>query len=236
MEPKFIYTENVRNFLSMMGLVEKRVGSDSLAMVKGQAGRGKTRTARWYAIQNGCPFVESKRDWTVLWMYQDILEAFGVARVNVPHRKKAAFDMIIEESAKLQLPVILDEADLVGPRLLETVRDLCKCTKVPWVLVGEEGLAHLMNRDRRVWSRRCAQMEFIPMSSPDIIAFAREACSLAMKGETAAVIQKATGGDIRLIELVLSISETIARANKSGDISCDTANAAIGKVIPDAKR
>lgn len=236
MEPKFIYTENVRNFLSMMALVEKRVGTDSLGMVTGRAGRGKTRTARWYAIQNGCPFVESKRDWTVLWMYQDILEAYGVPRENLPHRKKAAFDMIIEQSAHLQLPVIVDEADLVGSRLLETIRDLCKCTHVPWVLVGEEGLAHLMNRDRRVWSRRCAQLEFLPMSSPDIVAFAREAAGLAMKGETAAVIQKATGGDIRLIELVLSIAETIALANKTDAISCETAAVAISQVIPENKR
>lgn len=236
MEPKFIYTENVRQFMSMMSMVEKRVGTDSLGMVSGRAGRGKTRTAKWYAVQNGCPFIESKRDWTVLWMYQDILEAYGVPRQNAPHRKKPAFDMIIDLSNDRQVPVLVDEADLVGPRLLESIRDLCKITKVPWVLIGEESLPTLMNRDRRVWSRRCASLEFQPMSSADIVAFSREAAHLAIKGDAAAIIQRATGGDIRLIELVLSLGEEIANANKVAEISCETAQAAIGRVIPDSKR
>lgn len=236
MQPKFIQTENVKKFTGMMLQIEDRIGTDSLGMVHGRAGRGKTETARWYAAQNGCPYVESLRDWTVLWLYQDVLAAFGVPRNNLPSRKKQAFDMIIDRSAELKKPIILDEADLIGPRLLETVRDLCKMTKVPWVLIGEESLPSLMNKDRRVWSRRCASLEFQPMSAADIIVFSREAAGLAIKGEPAALIQRATGGDIRLIELVLSTAETIARANSASDIDCDTAQAAVSQVIPDSQR
>lgn len=237
MKPKFIQTENVRNFVGMMRQVEdNRMGTDSLVQVHGRAGRGKTETARWYAVQSGCPFVESLRDWTVLWMYQDILEAFGVPKANIPCRKKAAFDLIIEVSGEAKKPVILDEADLIGARLLETVRDLCKMTKVPWVLIGEESLMSLMNKDRRVWSRRCATLEFKPMSASDIIVFAREGAELALRAEPAALIQNATGGDIRLIELILGAAEMIARANKVGEITCEAAQAAIRQVIPEGKR
>lgn len=233
MKPVFVMTGNVTKFVSTMKFVEGRMGTDSLALVSGRAGRGKTRTAKWYATQNDTPYVESLRDWSVLWMYQDILQAFGLSRENLPRRKKAAFDAIFDLAHEKQAPVLLDEADLIGPRLLETIRDLCKVTRVPWVLIGEESLPHLMNRDRRVWSRRCAVMEFQPMSSTDITGFAREACGLTFTGDASDVIQRATGGDIRLIELALSTAETVAKANQTKTISVDAAKAAVNQVIPE---
>ncbi len=236
MKPVFVMTDNVTRFVACMKLVEARMGTDSLALVSGRAGRGKTTTAQWYAVKTDYPYVESLRDWSVLWMYQDILQAFGIPRENLPRRKKAAFDAIVDLSREAQKPVLLDEADLIGPRLLETIRDLCKVTKVPWVLIGEESLPHLMNRDRRVWSRRCAVMEFTPMMSADITGYAREACGLSLGGDAADTIQKTSGGDIRIIELILAASETIAKANQAKTISAEMARTAINQVIPEAQK
>jgi len=230
-KPTFVYTKNVKNFVATMQLVEKRMGHDSLAMIWGRAGRGKTRTAKWYATQHDCVYVESLRDWSVLWMYQDILRAMGVE--SFPKRKKQAFEAIIDISQDDSRPIILDEADLVGPRLLESIRDLCKTMMVPWVLIGEESLPVLMSRDRRVWSRRCASLEFQPMHAPDIISFCKKATELDMPGDTADTIQKASGGDVRLIEMVLSTGETIANANNKKEVSLDIALTAIKKVIPE---
>jgi len=230
-KPTFVYTKNVKNFVATMQLVEKRMGHDSLAMIWGRAGRGKTRTAKWYATQHDCVYVESLRDWSVLWMYQDILRAMGVE--SFPKRKKQAFEAIIDISQDDSRPIILDEADLVGPRLLESIRDLCKTMMVPWVLIGEESLPVLMSRDRRVWSRRCASLEFQPMHAPDIISFCKKATELDMSGDTADTIQKASGGDVRLVEMVLSTGETIANANNKKEVSLDIALTAIKKVIPE---
>jgi DNA transposition AAA+ family ATPase len=236
MKPVFVMTDNVKRFVATMRQVENRIGTDSLALVYGRAGRGKSRTSRWYATQNDFVLVESLRDWSVLWMYQDILTAYGLPKENIPKRKKAAFDAIIDLASERRVPVILDEADLIGPRLLETVRDLCKISKVPWVLIGEEALPHMMNRDRRVWSRRCAVMEFQPLTTTDITGFAREAFELQVGADAADVIQKATGGDIRLIELTLSTAEILAKANSTKAISTDAARTAICQVIPEQKK
>jgi len=152
---------------------------------------------------------------------------------SFPKRKKQAFEAIIDISQNDSRPIILDEADLVGPRLLESIRDLCKTMMVPWVLIGEESLPVLMSRDRRVWSRRCASLEFQPMHAPDIISFCKKATELDMPGDTADTIQKASGGDVRLIEMVLSTGETIANANNKKEVSLDIALTAIKKVIPE---
>lgn len=234
MEPVFVFTQNVKNFMATMQLVDKRMGHDSLAMIWGRAGRGKTRTARWYATQKNCVYVESLRDWSVLWMYQDILRAMGMEAY--PKRKKQAFEKIIDISRDDPRPIILDEADLVGPRLLESIRDLCKTMLVPWVLIGEESLPLLMSRDRRVWSRRCASLEFQPMAAPDIKMFCEKATGVGLTAETADIIQRATGGDIRLIELTISTAETIAKANQAKEMSADMARKAIKKVIPEKRK
>jgi hypothetical protein len=235
MKPVFVYTQNVKNFTNTMEIVKKRMGHDSLAMVSGRAGRGKTRTALYYATQNDCTYLTTLRDWSVLWMYQDILSAMGFARDAQPKRKKNAFEAILQASADNPKPIILDEADLLGPRLLESVRDLCKMMRVPWVLVGEESLYGLMSRDRRVWSRSCAWMEFLPMSVADIVTFCGQAADLKISTSTAENVQKKTGGDIRLIELLVSTAESVAKVNNSKQITDEIAQLAIKKVIPEGK-
>lgn len=241
MKPIFVFTQNVKNFHATMEIVKKRMGHDSLAMISGRAGRGKTRTALYYTTQNDCIYCVTLRDWSTLWMYHDLLSAMGIAKEAQPRRKKDAFEAILTALREHPRPVILDEADLLGPRLLESIRDLCKMTCVPFVLIGEESLAGLMNRDRRVWSRRCASMEFLPMSVADIITFTKESTvikvndGLNISTETAEMIQKETGGDIRLIELIVSTAETVARANQAKEISAEFAKAAIKRVIPERK-
>ena len=236
MKPVFIMTENVRNFVGLMQDVESRIGHDSLAEVRGRAGRGKTRTARWYAVQNHCTYVTTLRDWSSLWMYQDILAAMGIRRENIPRRKKAAFEKIVSLATEQRRPFILDEADLLGSRLLESVRDLCKVSSVPWVLIGEESLSGLMERDRRVWSRRCASLEFRPMQITDIVGFAAKGAELKLSPQNADTIQRATDGDIRLVELVLTKCAMLARANPASEISAELVTKAIATVIPESRR
>jgi len=242
MKPVFVHTQNVKNFSAMMEIVKKRIGHDSLVMVSGRAGRGKTRTAMQYATQFDCTYVTTLRDWTPYWMYQDILTAMGIYNKNQPNRKKLAFELIVSLCKENPRPIMLDEADLLGPRLLESVRDLCKVSCVPWVLIGEESLPQLMNRDRRVWSRRCASMEFQPMGVSDVVAFCEQATKmkegdpgLKIRTEIADMIQRKTGGDVRLIEMILSQAESIAKANQAKEVSEQIAQAAIKRIIPESK-
>lgn len=234
MKPVFVMTQNVKAFAAVMEIVKRRIGHDSLAMVSGRAGRGKTRTAMQYATQFDCVYLTTLRDWTPYWLYQDVLTAMGIYDKNQPNRKKAAFELIVSLCRENPRPIMLDEADLLGPRLLESVRDLCKVSNVPWVLIGEESLPHLMNRDRRVWSRRCASMEFQPMGVADVVAFCEQATKnktedpgLKIRTEVADLVQRRTGGDVRLIEMILGQAETIARASQAKEVTEQIAQAAI---------
>ena len=83
MKPVFVITENVRKFMSTMENVKGQIGTDSLGLVYGVAGRGKTRTSKWFAVQQDCVYVTSLRGWSELWMYQDILTAMGIRAEDV---------------------------------------------------------------------------------------------------------------------------------------------------------
>jgi DNA transposition AAA+ family ATPase len=230
MKPVFVQTKNVRSFVPFMQLIESRHGCDSIGSLSARAGRGKTKTAKWYATQHGSVYIESIRGWSELWMYQDILKAMGI--IDPPQRKKGCFEAIVDISRETPRTMFLDEADLIGLRLLESVRDLCKFMMVPWVLIGEESLPQMLGRDRRVWSRQAAALEFGPMESADIIALCKEAtdAGLMMTPQVASVIQQKTGGDIRLIELVLSNSEPMARANSSKELTEEMAKKALQRM------
>lgn len=235
MKPVFVQTQNVRNFMAFMAVIERRRGHDSFGAVWGRAGRGKTRTAKHYAAQHGCVFIEAIRGWSELWMYQDMLQAFGVQ--EPPLRKKACFELLIEQINDSGKIMFLDEADLIGPRLLESVRDICKIALSPIVLIGEEGLPVLLGKDRRVWSRQSAVLEFQPLSAADIVTLTEEATDdgLTMNAATADFVQRRTGGDIRLIEQILVNVEPVCRTTGKKEITEEIVRKALSRTGFDRK-
>ena len=74
------------------------------------------------------------------------------------------------------------------------------------------------------------------MSVADIATFCREAAGLTISAESADLVQRKTGGDIRLIELILSAAESAARASQIKEISVDIAQSSLKKVIPEAAK
>ena len=51
--PTFIRTKNVRNFEALMDGLALGEDDSRLGLVYGRAGRGKSRTAQWYAANHG---------------------------------------------------------------------------------------------------------------------------------------------------------------------------------------
>ena len=51
--PTFIRTKNVRNFEALMDGLDLGEDDSRLGLVYGRAGRGKSRTAQWYAANHG---------------------------------------------------------------------------------------------------------------------------------------------------------------------------------------
>lgn len=225
MKNVFVHTENVKSFIAAMKESET-VGKDpALLAFIGQAGRGKTSASKFFAAQNGWVYVRALTGWSELWMMQDI--CFELKIDPIPKRKKPAFEAIVASLRKNPHTIIVDEADKMGETLLDWVRDLADITYVPFALVGEKLLARKMQLERRIWSRTLRLVEFEPISSMDIIYFAKQAADLAITAQQAEFLRKSSEGDFRLVARDIRRLESLFAANKGDAVTDDMVNTAI---------
>lgn len=225
MKNVFVHTKNVRNFFDAMKEAEKVTAEPVLLTFHGEAGLGKTSAARFFAAQEGWTYARALRGWSELWMLQDL--CFELQIDPIPKRKKPAFEAIVGRLHAQPRAVLLDEADKLNENLLEWVRDLADLTFVPFALIGEKLIMRKMQREKRVWSRTLRAVQFEPISSKDILFFAKQAAGLTMSADQAQQIRTPTNGDFRLVARVCRELENLVDVNKTDRITSDMVQVAV---------
>lgn len=225
MKNVFVHTANVKNFVSAMKEAGKISGEPALLAFHGQAGRGKTSAARFFAAQEGWTYCRAMKGWTELWMLQDI--CFELMIDPIPHRKKAAFELIKTKLYQEPRPLLIDEADKLSDTLLEWVRDLADITYTPFALIGEKLVMHKMQKERRIWSRTLRAVEFGPIQTKDILFFAKQASDISLTAGQAEILREASGGDFRLVKRDIRALEDLAQVNEATTITDDMVKLAI---------
>lgn len=227
--PTFVKTKNVRNFQVLMDGLALNAGEGCLGKVTGQAGRGKTRTAQWYAADNGCvylrvvgPMVTSGTEFLETLCRELRLE-------GVPRRQGAMFHAAANELSRDTRPVFIDELERVRDSVVDLVRDLSDASAAPIVLIGEETLNTVVNRNKRVWSRTFQAMDFEPVGPSDIIFYLKESAGMAPDGTVASLMHERSGGDWRLIKSATLSLVQQANANGSPEITLKMVKAAFAR-------
>ncbi len=214
--PKFVNVKNVRNFQAMIDALMLSAGEGRLAAVIGPAGRGKTRTAQWYAANNGCVFVRCLTIWrhSELGFLQALCRELGVKKI--PHRKDPAFIAVMDELTRQGgRPVFIEEIEKL-PRLhLELVRDLSDGSAAPFVLIGEDELQAHMRQVTRIWNRTFQQLEFEPLELADLMMFARDAAGIDMPADAAELLHRESRGCFRVIKRDLITLANIMNAKSA---------------------
>lgn len=224
MKNVFVHTQNVKNFISAMTEAEK-VGKDpALLAFFGQAGRGKTSAAKFFAAQNDWIYARALTGWTELWMMQDL--CFELRIDPIPYRKKPAFEAAVNSLRKTPRTIVIDEADKMNKTLLDWVRDLADITYVPIALVGEKELIPKMKDERRLWSRTLRTVEFGPISATDVMFFAKQAADLGLTAGQAETLKQSSEGDFRLVARDIRRIEELAAVNQTG-VTDEMVNVAI---------
>lgn len=199
--PKFVNVKNVRNFQAMIDALMLSAGEGRLAAVIGPAGRGKTRTAQWYAANNGCVFVRCLSIWrqSELGFLQALCRELNIKRI--PHRKDPAF-IAVMDALNLQggKPVFIEEIEKLPKLHLELVRDLSDLSAAPFVLVGEEELQSHMKQVTRIWNRTFQQLEFEPLGLGDLLMYAQASTGIEIPPQIAEILHRESGGCFRVIK------------------------------------
>jgi hypothetical protein len=230
-KPVFVKTGNVRRFETLMDGLELSAGEGRLGLVYGRAGRGKTRTAVWYAAQTGCVFLRCLKIWrqSELGFLQALCRELGV--MSVPHRKDPAFRAALDAMVANPKPVFIEEVEKLPYMFLEIIRDLSDLSAAPVVLIGEEELVSLLKRNRRVWSRTFRQMQFGPVEPADIVTYANQAAGLKLSAEVMGLLHQSSDGDFRLVKRDLINLVDACNANSTTEPDARMTKVAIKRAL-----
>lgn len=223
MKNVFVETANVSAFRSAVRTIEDtNKGQPGLALAWGQAGRGKTLTARNYHAGHGGIYLRAWEGWTQAAFLRELCD-----RVcgRTPNGAAICKRHIIKHLDRQPQTLFVDEADRLHVSRLEDLRDIHDETGAPIVLIGEEELLGLLGERRRIWSRVTQEVNFGPVALEDVAMFAMEAASLDVAPEACRLMVDRADGDFRLIRNMVQMLEQAAKARQTAtvDVTMTTA-------------
>jgi DNA transposition AAA+ family ATPase len=208
MKEIFLDTDNVTRFNDICAELEDRRSliGPSLAVVTGPAGRGKSESAKRYAVNSSAVYIPPMITTSPLTLLQEI--TIDLAKVR-PGRMAACLEVIQSEMNRLRRIIIIDEADLLPMKILEMLRNMNERYACPVLLIGEDGLRSRIATRRRLSSRVRRSMDFGAITQPDIVVFFRKSLEKNIEPAVASLIHRHSQGDWRP---VLKIAADIERA------------------------
>lgn len=217
MRNKLVETANVSAFIETAGSLERaEAGVPGLALVHGMRGLGKTRTAIWYATQNGSVYLRSKSLWSPRWMLEELAVELGVAPAK---QKKDLFMTINDELKQRPRLVIIDESNIPPTMCLDAIRDLHDLTENPFLLIGHEGIVTRLKRMGPFFDRFLYVTEFKPLAAKDLDSFCRTCMEIPVDEDVIRKVLERTGGNFRKSIVALKGLENRAKMNGSKRIT-----------------
>ena len=218
---RVVHTTNLKQLVAVAEkLTRVEAGVPGMGLVHGQRGLGKTTAAIWYSAQkaNNAVYVRGKGDWSYSWMMEELLLEFGVT----PRRgDKPKYDDLIGALIEKPRLIILDEANQVPSRLLETLRTVNDMTHNPVMFIGHEGVLDKLRRQGPFFDRLLYISELKPLGLDDLAAFAKECLEVGVEGEVLSRVLKATDGNFRRSVVRLKALEDLARSTQAKTVTVD---------------
>ena len=125
--------------IAMERLMNRPDGLPGLGVLYGPSGYGKTTATVAVANSTQAYYVQLRSAWSKKTLLEKICFEMGIPAAKTP---AANLDVICEQLAASQRPLILDEADYLVAKagMVELVRDIYEGSQSPIMLVGEEML------------------------------------------------------------------------------------------------
>ncbi|MBI5585382.1 MAG: AAA family ATPase [Deltaproteobacteria bacterium] len=217
MKKGFVQTKSVQKFISTMGSLNGRGdGVPGMALVFGEPGLGKTRTALWYTNQDGhmgsgAVFLRTKKLMTGRWLLEELVAELGEA----PAWKTAdLFRQAVDQLMGRPRLVMIDEVDYLAydARVIETLRDLHDITGAPFVFIGMDRADQKLRRYRHLYDRFSEILKFKPLDKDDVKKVAAEMTDIQFDAGAIDWLTERTQGMIRQLIIALHRAERVARA------------------------
>ena len=217
-----VLTSSVNRFQALADDLSAPDGtmSSSIGMAIGTAERGKTHCAKWYVQNNpNAAYVLYVDGSTQVQLLRDICDVVAHTR---PYSFGACLTTLEESCKYTRRLVIIDEADKLPVKMLEMLRAINERCKLPFLLVGEEGLKTKTDRIPRLRSRiRNPIVLFDRAQAVDVAAYYHEAAGIDINKDTAdRLVRHAQGG----FRSIVNDSIAISKMAKASGLSTITDN------------
>jgi hypothetical protein len=223
MKPEFIETSNTKKFDEIcdeMTSPSSLIGP-SIAEITSPAGRGKSETAKHYAVNSDAIYIPPMNIRTPAMVLREI--CFELAGTR-PSRSDACLTIIGEEMAKNRRLIMIDEADLLQMACLEMLRNVNERFACPIMLIGEEELKGKLGSRRRLSSRIRRRMDFGPIGQHDIAYFFKTSLNIKAAPDVTSAIHKHANGDWRPVLTAAIGIERAMKASNLKDITVEMVN------------
>lgn len=222
MKTKFVQTSNVNRFLTGVAALDDRAAPEAcFALIQGQAGLGKTRTAKWWAMQHNAVFLRIQESMSPTWLLRDLVNELGD---QVPaNRVEKLFQQVVSTMAPNPRPIVVDEAEraIKNISILENLRDLSDMMEMPVVLVGREFTLSRLKRHTQIYTRISSTVSFERAKRADVVQLATELCEVKVSDDLIDIILKQADGYVREIMKALKNVERLGRRNRTDTVLAD---------------
>ena len=212
MKKVFVKTQNVKNFIALINSLQtKPDGVSRMALVYGEPGLGKSRTALWLAAQNDAIYIRSNNLMTGRWFLEELAEELGeIPRYCTSDLFKQCTSKLIEKPQML----IIDEIDYLASdqKAIETIRDIHDKTNVPIILVGMTLAEKKLSRYRHLYDRLSDIVQFKAFSMTDVSDIITQLCEVEVTDSAIEMIYAQSNRFRQIVRLIARI-EAVAKTN-----------------------
>ncbi len=201
----FLQTQNVHHFVTAMNaLTGAHPEAPKMGVVTGVNGRGKTRTAIWYAASREALYMRAKFHWRGNYRY--VLRELAFETGNKPvHRSDALYRQVVNALKQEPRAILIDEADYLDAGAVHTIRDVHDEAGVPVVLIGVSQITATVLREQAVWSRVVQNVQFSDLTRAEIPDLINQLCEVPVSEELAENVAENTSNMRDLVRYVLQI-------------------------------
>ena len=215
MNPVFVKTKNVKNFVSTLANLQNRAkGVPGMALVYGEPGLGKTQAALWWVANNqeDAIYVSATQSMTTKWLLEEIIRELGDSPF---YRTSEIFEQIVRELIKRPKVIIVDEIDYLAHEksTIEMLRDIHDRTHTPIVLIGMTYADKKLKRYRHLYDRLSEILQFQKFPFEDTKNLINELSEIKFDNSAIEYMQNCDNR-FRQIVKIIDKAESFAKSNE----------------------
>lgn len=208
----FVKTQNVKSFIALINsLQDKPDGISKMALVYGEPGLGKSRTALWLAAQNDAVYIRSANLMTGRWFLEELTEELD----EIPrYWTSDLFKQCVNKLTERPQMLIIDEIDYLAgdQKTIETIRDIHDKTNVPIIFVGMTLAQKKLQRYRHLYDRISDIIQFKAFSVNDVREIIAQLCEVEVTDPAVNFIHAQANRFRQIVRLITKI-EAVAATN-----------------------